>query len=64
MHVLDEEESSSQESQSAADLTSERAKKQEIMANLKHLNLLGSSAEGVESPSEIDASTYKENIEN
>jgi len=35
------------------DLSSERAKKQEIMANLKHLNLLGSVGNGrPSSPSE------------
>ena len=58
MQELAEEESSSDPEETPdPDLASERAKKQEIIANLKHLNLLGSQGEvGQTTPSEVGTS--------
>lgn len=54
MQDVDEIKSSSEtESVSAKIVDEERMKKEEIMANLKHLNLLGSGEPGVTSPSEV-----------
>ena len=61
---VDEIESSSEEETEQHDeLNEERMKKEEIMANLKHLNLLGSSGPAVTSPSDAGESGSRKGAE-